>query len=355
MDEKDNKQTTGDLSLTSTLVNDVKNIIENGLQQAYQGVHMLMVHTYWRVGKRIVEEEQKGERRAEYGTMLLNTLAQSLSEEYTTGFTARDLRNYRQLYLCFNDLEIWYACVPNLRWTHFRSLLRVNDDNARYWYLSEASKEMWSTRTLDRNIASQYYYRLLQSPKKKAVIEEMQRLTAPLQTDKREYLKSPVVAEFLQLPTNAAFTETDLENSIISQLQQFIMEMGKGFAFVARQQHIRTDENDYFIDLVFYNYLIKCFVLVDLKTSKLSYQDVGQMDMYLQMYDELKRSDGDNPTVGIILCAETDGDVVRYSTLAKNDQLFAAKYLTYMPTEEELRHEIERQKHFFLQQHGKSS
>ena len=212
----------------------------------------------------------------------------------------------------FNDIEILNSRVQNLTWTHFRKLLRVTDDNARYWYMREASREVWSVRTLDRNIASQYYYRLLQSPKKEEVIAEMHQLTAPLQNP-RELIKSPVVAEFLGFPSNASFTETELERAIIRHLKEFLLEMGKGFAFVAEQQHIRTEQNDYFIDLVFYNYLLKSFVLIDLKATRLSYQDVGQMDMYLQMYDELKRTEGDNPTVGIILCSETDGDVVRYS------------------------------------------
>jgi len=334
---------------TGSLLSDVRTIVEQGLQTAYRGVNTVMVSTYWQVGRRIVEEEQQGEKRAEYGKQIITLLADHLSKTYSKGFTARDLRSYRQFYLSFTDLEIWHSRVPNLSWTHFRTMLRVTDDDARYWYMHEASREMWSVRTLDRNIASQYYYRLLQSPKKEEVIAEMQQLTTPLQ-DPRELIKSPVVAEFLGLPSNAAFTETELERAIIHHLKDFLLEMGKGFAFVAEQQHIRTEQNDYFIDLVFYNYLLKSFVLIDLKTNRLSYQDVGQMDMYLQMYDELKRTQGDNPTVGIILCSETDGDVVRYSTLAKNDQLFAAKYLTYLPTEEQLRREIEQQKLLFEQQ-----
>ena len=314
-------------------------------------MNVVMVNTYWQVGRRIVEEEQQGEKRAEYGKQIISLLSEDLSKSYSKGFTARDLRSYRQFYLSFKDLEIWHSRVPNLSWTHFRTMLRVTDDDARYWYMREAAQEMWSVRTLDRNIASQYYYRLLQSPKKEEVIAEMKRLTAPLQ-DPRELVKSPVVAEFLGLPSNAAFTETELEKAIIHHLKDFLLEFGKGFAFVAEQQHIRTDENDYFIDLVFYNYLLKSFVLIDLKTTRLSYQDVGQMDMYLKMYDELKRTEGDNPTVGIILCSETDGDVVRYSTLAKNDKLFAAKYLTYLPTEEQLKREIEQQKLLFEQQNS---
>lgn len=336
-------------SKESTLVSDVRNIVEQGLQTAFQGVNSVLLHTYWLVGRRIVEEEQHGEKRAAYGKTLLKGLANQLVPIYGTSYSERNLYSMRQFFLMFNDIEILNSRVQNLTWTHFRKLLRVTDDDARYWYMREASREVWSVRTLDRNIASQYYYRLLQSPKKEAVIAEMHQLTAPLQ-EPREMIKSPVVAEFLGLPTNAAFTETELEHSIIHHLKDFLLELGKGFAFVAEQQHIRTEQNDYYIDLVFYNYLLKSFVLIDLKTTRLSYQDVGQMDMYLQMYDELKRSEGDNPTVGIILCSETDGDVARYSTLAKNDQLFAAKYLTYLPTEEQLRREIEQQKLLFEQQ-----
>ena len=247
--------------------------------------------------------------------------------------------------------KIWHARVPNLTWTHFRSLLRVPDTEARAWYLKEASSEAWSVRTLDRNIGSQYYHRLLASQNKDAVKTEMKTLTSPMQTDKLEFIKNPVVAEFLGLTNNSDFTENQLEQSILTHLQKFLMELGKGYAFVARQQHIATDAGDYFIDLVFYNYILKCFVLIDLKTTQISHQDVGQMDMYVRMYDDLKRSEGDNPTIGILLCSETSQDIARYSVLHGNEQLFAAKYLTYLPTEEQLRTEIEAQKEIFrLQQ-----
>lgn len=350
---EDNNKVVKATSTNTSLLSDVRLIVEQGLKTAYQGVNQVQISTYWQIGRRIVEEEQSGEDRAEYGTYLMKNLANEMTREYGDAYSLRNLQLMRQFYLLFKDLEIVNARVHNLRWTHFRSLLRVNDENARYWYMKEANDQMWSTRTLDRNIASQYYYRLLQSPKKEDVIEEMHQLTAPLQ-DPHEFIKSPVVAEFLGLPSNAAFTETELERAIIHHIKDFLLEMGKGFAFVAEQQHIRTEQNDYFIDLVFYNYMLKSFVLIDLKTTRLSYQDVGQMDMYLQMYDELKRTEGDNPTVGIILCSETDGDVARYSTLAKNDQLFAAKYLTYLPTEEQLRKEIEQQKIIFEQQNHES-
>ena len=239
-----------------------------------------------------------------------------------------------------------------LSWTHYSIILQENTDRGRAWYEREAAREMWSTRTLQRNVSSQYYHRLLQSQNQEAVHNEMQTITAPLQ-DKLEYLKNPVVAEFLGFKNNAKYTETDLEQSLIDHLVLFLMELGKGFAFVDRQKHIHTEKEDYYIDLVFYNYHLRSFILIDLKTSKLSHQDVGQMDMYVRMYDEMVRPEGHNPTIGLLLCAETDEDIARYSVLNDNDQLFAAKYLTYMPTKEELRREIEQQKEFFKLQHKK--
>ena len=204
---------------------------------------------------------------------------------------------------------------------------------------------------MQRNISSQYYYRLLQTQKKEVVKEEMESLTADYQKDKLGFIKNPVIAEFLGYPNNTDFSESNLEKSIITNLQKFLMELGKGYAFVARQQHIHTEKQDYYIDLVFYNYILKCFVLIDLKTSKVSHQDVGQMDMYVRMYDELKRTEGDNPTIGIILCSDTDEDIARYSILKGNEQLFASKYKLYLPTEEELRNEIETQKMMFYLQY----
>ena len=238
-----------------------------------------------------------------------------------------------------------------LTWTHYRRLLDVSDTAARKWYEQEAFNQTWSVRTLDRNISTQYYYRLIASQHKEAVEAEMEAKTKEFQQDKLEFIKNPVVAEFLGLSATTDFTESDLEGRIISNLQKFLMELGKGYAFVARQQHIRTVQNDYFIDLVFYNYIIKSFVLIDLKVNKITYQDVGQMDMYLQIYDKEKKQDDDNPTIGIILCADTDEDVAQYSTLAKNDQMFAAKYIPYLPTKEQLRQEIERQKLLFKLEH----
>ncbi|MBR3413769.1 MAG: DUF1016 family protein [Bacteroidales bacterium] len=240
-----------------------------------------------------------------------------------------------------------FHSIHNSPWTHYERLIRVANDEARIWYLREAASESWSYRTLGRNINTQYYNRLLLSQQKEAVRQEMKEKTAAFQQDAVGYVKNPVIAEFLGIAPNVAFKESELENAILDNLQQFLMELGKGYAFVARQQHLRTAENDYYIDLVFYNYILRCFVLIDLKVDKLSFQDVGQMDMYLRLYDQYKRREGDNPTIGIVLCSETDGDVARFSSLADNDKMYAAKYLTYLPTQEELRREIEQQKEIF--------
>lgn len=243
------------------------------------------------------------------------------------------------------------SCVHNLTWTHFRSLLRVSDEDARVWYMSEAAHENWNVRMLDRNISTQYYHRLLQSPKKEAVIAEMKRKNDQLPKTHFELVKSPVVAEFLGFKNEGSYLESDLESAILSHIRDFLMEMGRGFAFVARQQHIVTETEDYFIDLVFYNIELKCYVLVDLKMGKITHQDVGQIDMYVRMYDDLKRTAGDNPSIGILLCSETDEDIARYSVLHDNNRLFMSKYLTYLPTEEQLKLEIERQKAVFYMQH----
>jgi predicted nuclease of restriction endonuclease-like (RecB) superfamily len=341
------------LEKQENFLSDAVAIVEKGRQSAYASVNQAMIATYWQLGKHIVEFEQGGAERAEYGTELIAKLSTELTAKFGKGYTARNLRNFRQFYLIFPQQEIWHTRVPNLTWSHYRHLLRVENDIAREWYLKEAAAEQWSVRTLDRNISSQYYERLLLSQRNDSVKKEMQEKTEELQEDKLEFIKNPVVTEFLGLAPNTDFTESELEGSIIMHLSQFLMELGKGYAFVARQQHIRTDAgNDYFIDLVFYNYILKCFVLIDLKTTKISYQDVGQMDMYLQIYDDERKQPDDNATIGIILCSETDGDVAKYSTLAKNDQLYASKYKLCLPTPEELKREIERQKEIFRLEKG---
>ena len=341
--------------LPTQLVDDVKLIVERGLREAYDGANSVLVKTYWNVGRRIVEEEQNGTARAQYGKHLIELLSQELSAVYPKGYSPRNLRDYRQFYLCFSDLEIWHSRVPNLTWTHYRTLLSVTDDDARYWYIREASAESWSVRTLARNVGSQYYHRLLQSPKKESVVNEMLQLTEQLRDEPQGFLKDPVVAEFLQLPSNASFTETELEKAIIRHLKDFLLEMGRGFAFMAEQYHISTDAGDFFVDLVFYNVVLKCYVLIDLKTKRVTHQDVGQMDMYVRMFDDLKRTEGDNPTIGLLLCSDTSKDIAQYSVLHDSKQLFAAKYLTYLPSEEVLRREIEQQKDIFYLQHNKSN
>lgn len=333
-----------------SILSDIKELIVAGRNSAYHAANSAMIMTYWNIGKRIVEQEQSGFERAEYGRGLISALAQELTGEFGNGFSERNINYYRKFYLCFPDSKILNACVQNLNWTHFRSLLRVADEDARMWYLNEAARQGWSSRTLDRNIGTQSYYRLLQSPKKEAVVAEMKE---KMQTQKNQFelVKSPIIAEFLGFRTEDTFVESDLESAILSHIRDFLMELGRGFAFVARQQHIITDTEDYYIDLVFYNIELKCYVLIDLKMGTITHQDVGQIDMYVRMYDELKCKTGDNPTIGILLCGETSEDIARYSVLHDNDHLFMSKYLTYLPTKEQLKTEIERQKEVFYMQH----
>lgn len=298
-------------------------------------------------------EELAGEGRAEYGVEIIKRLSRELTDKYGKGYDRSNLYHCLRFYKAFPGIVDTVCRQSNIRlsWSHYRTLLQVHDEVARKWYEKEAYEQTWSVRTLQRNIDTQYYYRLLQSVEKESVMQEMLEKNYNYQQDKFEFIKNPVVVEFLGLTPDASFNETDLETSIISNLQKFLMELGKGYAFVARQQHIHTEKQDYFIDLVFYNYILKCFVLIDLKTSRITHQDVGQMDMYIRMYDELKKSADDNPTLGIVLCSQTDEDIARYSILHGNEQLFASKYKLYLPTEEELREEIETQKAmFYLQQ-----
>lgn len=338
---------------TDDILKDMCGIIEFSQKAAYQAVNTTLVQRNWMIGYRIAEEEFGGEERSEYGLKVIKKLSKELTNLYGKGY------DRGTLYRCLRFYRMFPEIVASLRqqsgiilsWTHYRILLQVEDKKARDWYEKEAAEQTWSVRTLQRNISSQYYYRMLQTQKQELVENEMKELTAEFQNDKLEFIKNPVVAEFLGLASNTDFTESDLEKSILTNLQKFLMELGKGYAFVARQQHIHTEKRDYFIDLVFYNYILKCFVLIDLKTKEITHQDVGQMDMYIRMYDELKRSEGDNPAIGIVLCSDTDEDVARYSVLHGNEQLFASKYKLYLPTEEELRAEIETQKAmFYLQQ-----
>jgi len=355
--------------ITKNYISEIKQILAQARQKAYAAVNFAMVEAYWLIGKRIVEEEQQGRERAAYGEEILKTLSVELTKEFGKGFSITNLKNFRKFYILFSESKIGQAppdhfktaisqALPDpsadnklvlLSWTHYERLIRIENKEERDWYMKEAAQQSWSYRTLDRNISTLYYRRLLSSQIKEPVIQEMEEKTKDFQSDKLEFIKNPTVLEFLGLPNNAGYTESLLEQAIINEMQKFLLEFGKGFAFVDRQQLIRTETQDFYIDLVFYNYIIKCFVIVELKTQKITHQDVGQLDMYVRMYDDLKRGEGDNPTIGILLCTETDKTIARYSVLNENKQLFASKYLSYLPTEEELVAEIERQKMIFLQ------
>ena len=333
---------------TGSVFEDACNIIETAQKVAYSAVDLTLVHRNWLLGKRIADEELNGESRAEYGAEVIKKLSKDLNAQYGRGYTKTNLYNFYSFYKMYPKIFHSESGKSNVKlsWTHYRVLLQVKDENAREWYENEALRETWSVKALQRNISSQYYYRILKTQDKSAVETEMKEFTSKYQT-KLEFIKNPVIAEFLGMKEDTSYLESDLEQCIIDNLQKFLMELGKGYAFVARQQHIHTEKEDYYIDLVFYNYILKCFVLIDLKTKKITHQDIGQMDMYIRMYDDLKRGEGDNPTLGIVLCADTDEDIAKYSILHGNEQLFASKYKLYLPTEEELRAEIETQKEMF--------
>ena len=328
----------------SSFVADIMMIVANARQKAYSAVNSAMVEAYWLIGKRIVEYEQSGQGRAAYGEEILKTLSVELTREFGKGFGTRNLWDFRKFYQTFGEYEIMHTLCAQLSWSHVRLIMRVENKDAQKYYFKEAAENHWSVRTLDRNISTLYYHRLLSSQIEESTKKEISKKHAEIPRDNMEFIKNPSVLEFLGLPDNSGYAETDLEQAIIDKMQKFLLEMGKGFAFVERQQHIRTETQDFYIDLVFYNYILKCFVIVELKTDKITHQDIGQLDMYVRMYDDLKRLKGDNPAIGILLCTETDKTIAKYSVLSENKQLFASKYLSYLPTEEELAAEIERQK-----------
>ena len=392
MSKKKLASSKSNANLNADFITDLKSIVSTARNMSFRAANLMQVACNWLLGWRIVEQEQRGKARADYGKRIIEEASKVLTENFGSGFSETQLRNFRKFYQMFGFLQIQQALpaefkneilkiqqtlsaksiqspkqqsdeanqqqveqplLPQLSWSHYESLMRVADIEARTWYMQEAASQQWDYRTLKRNIASQYYYRLMQTPKAKkpAVVKEMKKLTADYQKERSEFIKNPLIAEFLGVNQGAAVTESTLENAILNHLQKFLMEMGKGYAFVGRQQHIHTEDDDYYIDLVFYNYMLKCFVLIDLKTRKISYEDVGQMDMYLKLYDTYKKTEGDNPTIGIILCSDTNADVARFSTLATNKRMYAAKYLTYIPSKEILAREIEMQKELFIEQH----
>jgi predicted nuclease of restriction endonuclease-like (RecB) superfamily len=321
----------------------IKVVLDEARQNAYRAVNFAMVEAYWHIGQLIVEEEQQGNSRAEYGTGLLKYLAQRLTNDFGKGFDESNLRYIRLFYQAF---PIRDALRHELSWTHYRLLSKIENTNARTWYMAEAAQQSWSSRALERQINSFYYERLLatQEADRPDVRREAEEKTRPLKLEPKDILKDPYILEFLDLKPNWKVYEKELEQALLDNLQTFMLELGKGFAFVARQQRMVEGEDNFRVDLVFYNYILRCFVLVDLKMGKLTHQDVGQMDMYVRMYEEQHKQADDNPTIGLILCTEKNETVVKYSVLNGSQQLFASKYKLYLPTEEELMAEIERDK-----------
>ena len=342
---------------SSDIVADARTIIDSAQAAARRAVNVALVMRNWLLGRRIAEEELQGKGRADYGETIIRNLSRELTAAYGKGFTKTNLYQFTQFYQLFP--EIVHAVSGKsplvLSWTHYRELLRVTEADARAWYAREAAEQAWSTRTLKRNIDTQYYQRLLLSGDKPPVVEEMERNTALYQTrefKQAEFIKDPYMIEFLGLPEDERMRESTLEAALLANLQSFLLELGKGYAFMGRQFHLRGISGNYYIDLVFYNVILKCYVLIDLKVGKVTHQDVGQMDMYVRMFDDFYRRDDDNPTLGIVLCSDTDTDIARYSVLSGSEQLFASRYKLYLPTDEELRAEIESQKSLFEQKTG---
>jgi len=352
----DSKQTVAvhDEKNFDVLYGAVRKIIEKARQDIHRAVNTAMVDTYWLIGKMIIEEEQNGKNRADYGTTLVQNLSDRLTTHFGKGFSAQNIWNMRLFYQKFSAVQrelkgslengILSALRRELSWTHYKILLRVENPKACIWYMNEAADQNWSTRALERQIYSFYFERLLMSQEKTSVMEEAQEKTEPLKLSPHDYLKDPYILEFLNLKERSQYRETEIEQAIINNIQSFLLELGKGFAFVARQKRISTEFSEFYIDLVFYNFHLKCFVLIDLKTGRLTHQDVGQMDMYVRMFDDLQKGKDDNPTVGLILCTQKDKTIVKYSVLNENKHLFASKYMLYLPTEEVLAKELEREK-----------
>lgn len=325
-----------------TLYSNIRQVIEAARNNAYRAVNFAMVQAYWQIGRLIVEEEQSGKERAGYGKSLLKDLSVQLSVDFGKGFDESNLRHMRKFYMTYQKQD---ALRPELSWTHYRLLLKVEREDARTFYMQEAIAGNWSTRTLERQVNSLYFERMVMTGKetKSLVKAEAESKKVPMQA--KDIIKDPYVLEFLDLKANTGFYESELEQAIIDQLQAFLLELGKGFAFVARQYRFTTEAGDHYrIDLVFYNYILKCFLLIDLKTGKLTHQDIGQMDMYVRYYEDKIRQENDNPTIGLILCTEKDKTVVKYSLLSESKQLFASKYKTYLPTEKQLKQEIEKER-----------
>jgi predicted nuclease of restriction endonuclease-like (RecB) superfamily len=323
---------------TNDFYNDIKAILQTARDNAYKSVNFIMVEAYWNIGKKIVEVEQKGETKAQYGSNLINELSKQLTNEFGKGFTLTNLKMMRQFY---NVFPIRHTLCDQLSWSHYRLIMRIENEKARDYYVQESIASSWSVRALERQINSLYYERLISSQENSLVIKEAKEKTKDLLLTPKDIIKDPYVLEFLELKDNKSFRESDLESALIHKIQEFLLELGRGFAFVARQKRVKTETSDFYIDLVFYNYFLKCFVLIDLKIGKLTHQDIGQIDMYVNMYDDLEKMPNDNPTIGIILCTDKDETIVKYSHINDRDNLFVSKYQLYLPSEEELIKEVE--------------
>ncbi|MEP7232103.1 MAG: PDDEXK nuclease domain-containing protein [Ginsengibacter sp.] len=344
------------IASATSLYNEIKDILQEARQSVYRSVNFTMVIAYWRIGKKIVEEEQKGKTKAAYGTALLKELSAQLTRDFGKGYSETNLKYFRQFYITFSSDENSHALRDEslepveqkshalrseLSWTHYRLLMRVENVLARNYYQEEAIAQNWSTRALDRQINSFYYERIVSSRNKKEVKDEAKEVTSKLTLSPEDFIKDPYVLEFLNIPSDSGYLEKDIENAIIQKLQEFMLEMGKGFSFVAQQKRISAEDDHFYVDLVFYNYILKCFVLIDLKLGKLNHQDIGQMDLYVRWFEDNLKTQTDNPTIGIILCSEKNETIVKYSVLKESKQLFTSKYKLYLPTEEEFKKELE--------------
>jgi predicted nuclease of restriction endonuclease-like (RecB) superfamily len=325
--------------LDKNLINELKSIIQIAKIKVVTAVNTTMVQTYWQIGKILVEDEQQGKKRAKYGKQQLQHISKELTKEFGKGFDVSNLRNMRRFYIAFPIQE---TVSPKLSWSHFCKLIKIENKTAREWYINESIENSWSVRALERQISKLYYERLLASKEKVPLQQEAKEKTKPLQVDVKDYLRDPYIFDFLNIESKSLF-ESDVEQALIDNLQQFLLELGRGFAFVSRQQRLSVEEQDFYIDLVFYNFKLKCFMLIDLKIGKLTHQDVGQMDTYVRVYDKFHKSDDDNPTIGLILCSEHSYAVAKYSVLSDSKQLFSSKYLPFLPTEEELKAELLRE------------
>jgi len=327
------------------LLEDIKTLLQKARQHLQQTVNTTMVQTYWNIGRLIVEDEQEGKERAKYGKKQLEEIADALTQEFGKGFNTRNLRNMRQFYKTF---PIWQSVNAKLSWTHYVRLMRIENKEAREWYITESIENNWSARALDRQIATLYYERLLSRKEKNPVKDESKNKTQELKLSSTDMLRDPYIFDFLNLP-HQSLLESNIEQALMDNLQQFLLELGRGFAFVSRQQRLHVEEQDFYIDLVFYNFKLKCFLLIDLKLGKLTHQDVGQMDTYVRVYDKFHKGEDDNPTIGLILCSEKSEAVAKYSVLSDSKQLFSSKYLPFLPTEEELQTELQRERELLIE------